>query len=107
MECVNDSSKQWKLQLAAKKAVYDRVSRMKRTHGSSAFESQIIRDNVEGYSGLELRSEKKGVSRTVAKVIFWDAEGQYSVETFGEVPLTILRDLIEEAKEVVGVPLHD
>ena len=76
---------------------------MKRSHGSRTFTSQLIRNDVEGFIGLELHVEKEGVSRTAAKVIYWDAEGQYSVETMGEVPATILQDLITETKLVVGV----
>lgn len=71
---------------------------MKQDHGAYVFTTTKVVDNVDGYFGLELHRSYDGKSQLVAKVIFWDAEGQYSVETMGEIPLTILEELIVEAR---------
>jgi len=71
---------------------------MKQDHGGYVFTTTKIVDNQDGYFGLELHRSHDGKSQPVAKVVFWDAEGQYSVETMGEVPLTILEELILEAR---------
>jgi hypothetical protein len=76
---------------------------MERTYGSMVFSSQVIRNDTDGLLGLELFAEARGDIRRVARVVYWDAEGQYAVETMGEVPLKILEELIREAKQVVRV----
>lgn len=71
---------------------------MKKNHGVYVFSTKQIVDNQEGCFGVELYRSHDGKSQLVAKVVFWDAEGQYSVETMSEVPLTILEELIQEAR---------
>ena len=71
---------------------------MRQVHGVYQFTTTKIIDNEAGYFGLELHRSHDGESQTIAKIIFWDAEGQFSVETLGEVPLTILEELILEAR---------
>jgi hypothetical protein len=76
---------------------------MKRVHGRKTFTSREIKE--DSHSGLELFLEEAGREAvSVAKIVFWDAEGQYAVETFGEVPLTIFEALIVETKIFVKVP---
>ena len=57
---------------------------------------------VEGWSAIELHrahENMSGASARVARVIFWDAQGQFFFEAFGEeIPLSIAEDLIAEAK---------
>ena len=76
---------------------------MDRTHRRAQFTSVKIECKEDGYVGQELRCNISGSSDVVAKLIFWDADGQYSVETIGEVPLTILEELIAETKRLVLV----
>jgi hypothetical protein len=43
-----------------------------------------------------------GNSTHIARILFWDACGQFFVETLGsDVPLTILEELIEEARSTI------
>jgi hypothetical protein len=37
----------------------------------------------------------------VAKIIYWDADGQFAVETMGELPLVVLEELITETRLMV------
>lgn len=62
------------------------------------FISSTIKNDDDGYIGRELHRNND----VVARVVFWDAEGQYSAETIGEVPLAILEELIAEAKDLIS-----
>lgn len=73
---------------------------MDRTHGDAVFASAKVESKEDGYVGQELHCKRGGRIDVVAKVIYWDADGQYSVETLGEVPLAILEELIVETKEM-------
>jgi hypothetical protein len=61
-----------------------------------------VQDNKQGYSGLELyRAGRSGKAR-VARVLFWDASGQFFVETFNsDVALAIMEELIAETKRTI------
>jgi hypothetical protein len=61
-----------------------------------------VEDRKEGYVGLELNRVCQCKSERVARIVFWDACGQFSIETLGtDVPLEILEGLIAEAKESI------
>lgn len=71
---------------------------MERTYAGGKFTSVKIASRKDGFSGRELVCEEEGTKRTVAKVVFWDADGQFSIETMGELPLVVLEEFISEAK---------
>jgi hypothetical protein len=48
-----------------------------------------------------MRSSQDGTRARVTTMTFWDAMGQFFVETFGDVPLEILEQLIQEAKGAI------
>jgi heme-degrading monooxygenase HmoA len=74
---------------------------MERKHAVALFRSMKVEDRDEGYIGLHLYREQAGSRQLVAKIIYWDAEGQFTAETMGEVPLAILEELILEARGLV------
>lgn len=60
-------------------------------------------DNVGGCAGVELHRQLDGEQAIVAKVTYWDATGQYSLETLGtDIPLGTINKLIEATKSLVG-----
>ena len=59
-------------------------------------------DRTEGFTALRLYREQDGRSSVCAEVVYWDACGQYVMETFdGDVPVDIIEELIAEAKESI------
>lgn len=52
---------------------------------------------------MELLCEKSGETECVARVLYWDATGQFAFEAFKEIPLDIVEELIVEAKKSVTV----
>lgn len=46
---------------------------------------------------------RDGKQDRIATVLFWDATGQFFVQTFDDVPLVVLESLIEEARSTVVV----
>ena len=75
---------------------------MNRTYGDGQFVSIPIKDDKDGYTGLELHRTSSGKTTRIASVVFWDACGQFFVETFNsDVPLEILEELMAEAKEKI------
>lgn len=77
---------------------------MDRNWGASHFTTKFVEDKTDGYGGYELYEKSNGMKKKVASVIFWDANGQFFVETFDtDVPLDIMELLIEETKEKVKI----
>jgi hypothetical protein len=73
-------------------------------HAGTKFWTTTVLDRKDGFAGVRLQKEQDGVTQDAAEVIFWDAVGQYFLETKnGEVPLNIVEALIAEAKAFVGV----
>lgn len=63
---------------------------------------RLIEDIEGGMIGYELYRLEDGKEILNAQVFYWDASGQFFVETFNEdVPLVILEKLICEAKKLV------
>lgn len=63
------------------------------------YTTRFFDDTQQGCAGLELHRLADGSSQKVAKVVYWDAAGQFFLETFGfELPLSIAEKLIAEAK---------
>jgi hypothetical protein len=76
---------------------------MKRTHGDAQYRSSFVEDHEKGFGGYELFRLLNGGEDRIATVLFWDATGQFFVETFGDVPLVVLEALIEEARSTIVV----
>ena len=77
---------------------------MNRQYGEVRFTSSMIEDHAEGFVGYDLIRNRHGKSDRVARIVYWDASGQFSVETHGsDVPLEVLEDLIAEAKARIKV----
>ena len=75
---------------------------MNRQFGDARFTSTMIEDVAEGYIGYDLVRIQHGKNNSIARILFWDASGQFSVETLGsDVPLGILEELIAEAKATI------
>jgi hypothetical protein len=76
---------------------------MDRTYGDARYKSSFVEDRQQGFAGCELLSIRNGEENRIATVLFWDAAGQFFVETFGDLPLEVLELLIEETKSSVVV----
>jgi hypothetical protein len=75
---------------------------MKYSFAGDHYKSIYVSNDQEGFAGLELHRISGNQSRCVARVIFWDATGQYFVETCGaEITLQLLERLIAETKAAV------
>jgi hypothetical protein len=77
---------------------------MNTTWAGKRYWTTAVQNNAEGYAGVRLHEESKGNQSIAADVTFWDASGQFYVQTMNrEVPLEIIETLIAEAKAHVHV----
>lgn len=77
---------------------------MNRRYAEWHYSSSIIEDTNEGYIGISLHRGNKSKNELAAKIIYWDAAGDFSLEIpVSELPLPIIEDLIREARELVKV----
>lgn len=77
---------------------------MDREFAEARYSTKLSRDDAEGWIALILLCQVAHKSETVARVVFWDAAGQYFLETAGgELPLVIVEALIAEAKASIQV----
>ncbi len=75
---------------------------MNRQFHGSQYTTCLQSNNDEGWIAVELHRSRAGQSVLVARVVFWDADGQFTCETLGrEVPLIVLEDLIVEARATI------
>lgn len=75
---------------------------MDRVINTQRFKSSLIPWDETGSFGQKMTCEVDGEFVVVAKVLFWEAQGQFSVETMGDVPLMALEELIVEAKALIS-----
>ena len=69
---------------------------------NTSYFARLVEDMKGGMIGYELYRHEDGKELLNAQVFFWDASGQFFVETFnGDVPLVLLEKLIFEAKKLV------
>lgn len=74
------------------------------TFGREHLWTTFVQDRADGFVGLQLHCELDGRTAVVAQVLFWDASGQFFVQTFDrDVPVEILEAVIAEARERVRV----
>jgi hypothetical protein len=77
---------------------------MNRDYSNAQYTTRSLNHRKEGYAALELHRASKGQKKRVARVVFWDASGQFFLETFEvDVPLDIVEDLIAEAKSTIKI----
>ncbi|WP_205679140.1 hypothetical protein [Aquisphaera insulae] len=75
---------------------------MNRQYGDSHYTTRMIEDRAEGFVGYELMRQRQGSDDCIARILFWDSSGQFSLETLGgDVPLDILEELVGEAKSSI------
>lgn len=78
---------------------------MDRRHGTAHFKTRVAQDKEEGWIAVELVRMAHEKMEPVARVVFWDADGQYALEmTSLELPLTIVEELISEARATIKIP---
>ena len=67
--------------------------------------SEFFEDLEGGAAGIQLYRSSGANRRHVATVTFWDASGQFFVQTHGDedVPLSILQAVIDDAKKRIKV----
>jgi len=71
---------------------------MNRLFGDARYVSCFVEDVEQGFGGYELTRHRAGKQESVARIVFWDAVGQFLVQTFDELPLEVLEELIQEAR---------
>jgi hypothetical protein len=73
---------------------------MELQHGHERYWTIPYADNEAGCAGLELVRERFGKSATVARLLFWDAAGEFAVETLGcEVPLPVIEAAVVAVRQ--------
>lgn len=65
------------------------------------YTTDLIGNSKEGWTALQLQKLDGDKSATAARVVFWDAEGQFSLEAFYELPLEIIEEFIAEARAAI------
>lgn len=77
---------------------------MDRNWSGHRFTTEFFEDLQYGGAGLKLHRTTNGLTQHVASVTFWDAEGQFFIQTFqGDLPVEIAQSLIEETLATVKV----
>ena len=73
-------------------------------HGYEHYTSSFVQDNENGSVGMELYRTISGNKSKVAQVLYWDAAGQFYLQTFdAEIPIEIAEALIAETKAAVNL----
>ena len=78
---------------------------MDRQYSLCRYTTRLVHDNKEGNSALELHATPKDQdTKRVARVVFWDASGDFFLETFNaEIPVGVAEQLIAEAKASIKI----
>lgn len=77
---------------------------MQRQQQNALYTTESVQDLREGWAAVELQRTVAGVAERVARVVFWDAEGQFALEmSASELPLDIVEKLIEEARATIRI----
>jgi len=76
-----------------------------RQYGIFRYTTRLTHDNTEGNSALELHETGKDTdTKRVARVVFWDAYGDFFFETFdAQVPVVVAEQLMAEARAAIKV----
>jgi hypothetical protein len=66
------------------------------------YTTNLVDDSEDGWTALHLHRNDGDTDALVARVVFWDAEGQFSIELVErELPLEMVEEFIAEAKAVI------
>jgi hypothetical protein len=66
------------------------------------YTSSLAIDYNAGSTALELTRRRDNKSERVARIMYWDASGEFTLEMFtDELPLVIIEELIAEAKREI------
>jgi hypothetical protein len=78
---------------------------MNKTWDNAQYSTIVASDNEDGWTALELRMQAgTDVPKLIARVVFWDAAGQFSFEMSAKkIPLRIVEELIAEARATIKV----
>jgi hypothetical protein len=80
-----------------------KVSFMQKNWRDIQYATSLKTDVSEGWTAVELHKATERGTTLVARVVFWDAEGQFALELpLGELPLEIVEALIAEAKASIS-----
>ncbi len=80
--------------------------KMDRQYANAHYKSCRVNDNKEGFAAVELHRTRSDDVKSVrvARVVFWDACGDFSLETFNtDIPAELAIDLIDEAKKTIKI----
>jgi hypothetical protein len=73
-------------------------------HGSARYLTEREHDHKEGWVALKLVCVVKGTRKVAGRLVYWDADGQFSLEMkVSELPLRVVEKLIQEAKDTIRV----
>ena len=73
-------------------------------HKNAQYTTTKSQDVQEGWSVLDLYRTVGGVAQLVARMVFWDGEGQFSLEMrVPELPLKVVEELIDEARATIKI----
>ena len=75
---------------------------MQKQWKSALYSTELTVNHEEGWAALRLHKQAGGQDSVVAKIIFWDAEGQFVLEpSSAELPLNVVEDFISEARATI------
>jgi hypothetical protein len=77
-------------------------SQMDKRWGNYRYRTTLVEDADEGWTALEMSRLADGRTVRVARVTYWDAEGQFVFEMhIKEIPVIVLEELLAEAKTTI------
>lgn len=75
---------------------------MKMQLGQELYSTTFFEDKKDGLGGCRLHREVDGKSVVAAEVIFWDATGGFTIQTFDrDLQVEVAQALISEAQEKI------
>jgi len=77
---------------------------MNRNHSNAHYSTLSVNNRKDGCIALELHRTINKETRLVARIVFWDASGQFFFETLNvDIPLEIAEELISEARRTIKI----
>jgi hypothetical protein len=77
---------------------------MDRSWAATRYRTRLVEGAQDGWIALALTAHAEGEPARLARVTFWDAQGQFSLEMFvDELPLVIVEELMDEAKRTIAI----
>jgi hypothetical protein len=77
---------------------------MKKAWLNAEYLTNLVVNNSEGWTALELHMRARGASCVAARVVFWDAAGQFFLEVaLKELPLDVVEEFVAEARSTIKV----